>query len=52
MEDRGGRAKLIFIGARRKVIAAYGQEYGLPPVEDILLVEGVAGQRMLLNGRH
>ena len=49
VEDRGGRAKLIFIGARRKVIAAYGQEYGLPPVEDILLVEGVAGQRTLLN---
>lgn len=37
VQDRGGRAKLIFLGGNRKVIDKYGAEYGLPPSRDMLL---------------
>ncbi|NLB38448.1 MAG: hypothetical protein GX810_04265 [Clostridiales bacterium] len=37
VQDRGGRAKLIFLGGIRKVIDAYGGEYGLPPADDMYL---------------
>lgn len=37
VQDRGGRAKLIFLGGNRKVIDAYGHEYGLPPANEMYL---------------
>ena len=39
VEDRGGRAKLIFFGGDRKVIDTLGKKYGLPPVEDVYIQE-------------
>lgn len=35
VEDRGGRARLIFLGGNRTVIDRYGAEYGLPPARDM-----------------
>lgn len=37
VQDRGGRAKLIFLGGSRKVIDKYGAEYGLPPSGEMLI---------------
>lgn len=39
VEDRGGRAKLIFFGGDKTVIDRYGRECGLPPAEEICLQE-------------
>ncbi len=39
VEDRGGRAKLIFFGGDKKVIDERGGRYGLPPSEDIYIQE-------------
>ena len=39
VEDKGGRAKLIFFGGDETVLARYGKESGLPPVEEILVQE-------------
>jgi N-methylhydantoinase A/oxoprolinase/acetone carboxylase beta subunit len=39
VEDRGGRAKLIFFGANKKVIDENGGKYGLPPSKDIYIQE-------------
>ena len=39
VEDRGGRAKLIFFGGDKRVLVKYGYEYGLPPVDDIYIRE-------------
>lgn len=39
VEDKGGRAKLIFFGGDRTVIDRYGRECGLPPARDICLQE-------------
>lgn len=37
VEDRGGKAKLIFFGGNKKVIDQYGAAFGLPPSADIYL---------------
>lgn len=39
VEDKGGRAKLIFIGADRKVVADTGMGYGLPPAEELYFLD-------------
>lgn len=39
VEDKGGRAKLILIGADRKVVADTGQTYGLPPAEELYFLD-------------
>lgn len=39
VEDKGGRAKLILIGADRKVVADTGEAYGLPPAEELYFLD-------------
>jgi len=39
VEDKGGRAKLIFFGGDKKVIDTLGKKYGLPPVDDVYIQE-------------
>ncbi len=39
VEDKGGRAKLIFFGGEKAVLDKYGRQYGLPPSEDICIQE-------------
>ena len=39
VENKGGKAKLIFFGGDSKVIAENGGKYGLPPVADIYVQE-------------
>ncbi len=39
VEDRGGRAKLIFFGGDREIIDKYGRACGLPPATEMLLQE-------------
>lgn len=43
VEEKGGRAKLIFFGGDARVIDQYGGAYGLPPSKDILLQESHTG---------
>ncbi len=40
VEDKGGRAKLIFIGLYQKTVEELGPSYGLPPAEGIAFLEG------------
>ncbi|MBN2881884.1 MAG: hydantoinase/oxoprolinase family protein, partial [Clostridia bacterium] len=40
IEGRGERAKLILIGCDRKVAVSYGAEYGLPPADEIIFLDG------------
>lgn len=40
VENKGGYACLILIGCDPLVIKKYGHENGLPPVEDMILLEG------------
>ena len=37
VEGKGGAAKLVFFNGDKDILKKYGGEYGLPPVEDILL---------------
>ena len=39
VEDRGGRAKLVFLGGDEKVINEFGAKYGLPPADEIYIQE-------------
>ncbi|MCI8525485.1 MAG: hydantoinase/oxoprolinase family protein [Oscillospiraceae bacterium] len=39
VEDRLGRTRLILLGADRRVLARCGAEYGLPPLEEMVLQE-------------
>lgn len=39
VEDKGGRAKLIFFGGDKKIIDEFGGKYGLPPSKDIYIQE-------------
>ena len=39
VEDKGGRAKLIFFGGDKKVIDKHGGKYGLPPPKDMYIQE-------------
>lgn len=41
VENKGGRAKLIFIGVDKAVVSMLGKPYGLPAVEEMLFVESV-----------
>lgn len=40
VEDKGGRAKLIFIGLYPKTVEELGPSYGLPPAGEIAFLEG------------
>ncbi|MDX1358207.1 MAG: hydantoinase/oxoprolinase family protein [Clostridia bacterium] len=40
IEGKGGHAKLILIGCDRSVAEAYGAEYGLPPANEIIFLDG------------
>jgi len=39
VEDRGGRAKLVFLGGDERVINELGAKYGLPPADEIHIQE-------------
>ncbi len=39
VEDKGGRAKLIFFGGDRETIDRYGGAYGLPPASEMYIQE-------------
>lgn len=39
VEDKGGRAKLIFIGAEEQAVAETGAKYGLPSANEIFFVD-------------
>ncbi|MGI5894112.1 MAG: hydantoinase/oxoprolinase family protein [Candidatus Merdivicinus sp.] len=39
VEDKGGRAKLILIGAEKPVVEETGARYGLPPAKEIFFVD-------------
>lgn len=41
VEDRGGRAKLIFIGADKKIVEETGGNYGLPAAENLYFLDAV-----------
>ena len=41
MEDKGGRAKLIFIGGEKPIVEKTGARYGLPPADDIYFLDAV-----------
>lgn len=43
VEDKGGRAGLVLIGAHPKVVAQNGPAYGLPPLRQLCLLSGQAG---------
>lgn len=40
VEDKGSRAKLILIGCDENIVKKNGQQYGLPPIEDIIFIQG------------
>ena len=40
VENKGGRAKLLFIGVDKKTAALVGADYGLPNVEEIFFLRG------------
>ena len=39
VEDKGGKAKLVFFGGDKKIIAENGGKYGLPHIDDIYIQE-------------
>ena len=56
VEDKGGRAKLILIGAEQDAVAESGPKYGLPPADEIFFVDaaisfdGTRGNPAFLRG--
>ncbi len=44
VENEGGRAGLILIGAHPKVVAQNGASYGLPPIDRLCLLPGKPGR--------
>lgn len=40
VENRGGRVKLLFIGANRKVLNQVYKEYGFESLDDVLVIDG------------
>lgn len=42
VENKGGRTKLILIGVNPKAVQAAGADYGLPPLEEIYLLDARA----------
>lgn len=47
VEDRGGRAGLIFIGGDRRIVERNGAAYGLPPAEELYFLDAA----ILSDGR-
>jgi N-methylhydantoinase A/oxoprolinase/acetone carboxylase beta subunit len=45
VENRGGRAKLLFIGVDRKIADWVGSDYGLPAVEELFFLDGKCDSR-------
>jgi len=45
VEDKGSRATLVLIGCDRDTVAKYGKDYGLPPVDDMIFIEGGHNQQ-------
>lgn len=41
VENRGGRVKLLFIGADRKVLHQVYKEYGFDSLDDVLVIDGM-----------
>lgn len=41
VENRGGRVKLLFIGADRKVLQQVYKEYGFDSLDDVLVIDGM-----------
>jgi len=39
VEEKGGRAKLVFLGGDEKTINEFGGKYGLPPADEIYIQE-------------
>lgn len=39
VEEKGGRARLIFFGGKKEIIDQYGAQYGLPRSEEIGLFD-------------
>ena len=54
VEGRGGKARMILIGCQRKIVGSVGMEYGLPPAEEIVFVDGGHDRQGKLSptGRH
>lgn len=47
VENKGGQARLILIGCDPRIVSRYGQENGLPPADEIIMLSGghdMAGQ--------
>ncbi|MCD7898008.1 MAG: hydantoinase/oxoprolinase family protein [Planctomycetaceae bacterium] len=42
VENRTGRARLVFFGGNRKNIDRFGGDFGLPPADDIILADSTA----------
>lgn len=40
VEDKGSRARLILIGCDENIVERNGNQYGLPPREDIIFIDG------------
>ena len=49
VEGKGGRAILVLIGCDREIVERYGKEYGLPPVRDIVFLDGGHDQQGVLK---
>ncbi|MCR5387648.1 MAG: hypothetical protein K6E56_00210, partial [Lachnospiraceae bacterium] len=51
VEDKGARAGLILVGAYKDVVTQRAYDYGLPPVPEICLVEGLPGEELDIYGK-
>ncbi|HZJ57042.1 MAG TPA: hydantoinase/oxoprolinase family protein [Clostridia bacterium] len=40
VEDKGSRARLILMGCDQDVVNKNGAQYGLPPIDDIIFIDG------------
>lgn len=49
VENEGGRAGLILIGAHPKVVAQNGASYGLPSIDRLCLLPGKPGRPLSVN---
>ena len=49
VEDKGGNARLVFIGADRKNIDESGKEYGLPPSREIYFPKNLESSTSLMH---
>lgn len=51
VENKGGRAKLLFIGVDKKTADLVGADYGLPNVEEILFLRGKTNSSFEFSSR-